>query len=95
MEIITFIISGVTNHTLGLQKAFDLLQKSTVPQNINNSITGKYITFLDQRSLHCFKFLFKTYLLKLLIYTQACYLGGIGTHDPCNSRAVSYQLDYN
>ena len=26
--------------------------------------------------------------------SQACYSGGIRTHDPCNSRAVSYQLDY-
>ena len=24
--------------------------------------------------------------------SQACYSGGIRTHDPCNSRAVSYQL---
>ena len=31
-------------------------------------------------------------------YTNVCvstvYSGGIRTHDPCNSRAVSYQLDY-
>ena len=26
--------------------------------------------------------------------SQACYSGGIRTHVPCNSRAVSYQLDY-
>ena len=26
--------------------------------------------------------------------SQACYSGGIRTNDPCNSRAVSYQLDY-
>ena len=26
--------------------------------------------------------------------SQACDSGGIRTHDPCNSRAVSYQLDY-
>ena len=26
--------------------------------------------------------------------SQACYSGGIRTHDPCNSRAVSHQLDY-
>ena len=26
--------------------------------------------------------------------SQACYSSGIRTHDPCNSRAVSYQLDY-
>ena len=26
--------------------------------------------------------------------SQACYLGGIWTHDLCNSRAVSYQLDH-
>ena len=26
--------------------------------------------------------------------SQAYYLGGIRTHDPCNSRAVSCQLDY-
>ena len=26
--------------------------------------------------------------------SQAYYSGGIRTHDPCNSRAVSYQLDY-
>ena len=26
--------------------------------------------------------------------SQACYSGRIRTHDPCNSRAVSYQLDY-
>ena len=26
--------------------------------------------------------------------SQACYSGVIRTHDPCNSRAVSYQLDY-
>ena len=25
---------------------------------------------------------------------QACYSGGIRTHNSCNSRAVSYQLDY-
>ena len=26
--------------------------------------------------------------------SQACYLGGIRTHDNCSSRAVSYPLDY-
>ena len=26
--------------------------------------------------------------------SQAFYSGGIRTHDPCNSRAVSYQLDH-
>ena len=26
--------------------------------------------------------------------SQACYSGRNRTHDPCNSRAVSYQLDY-
>ena len=26
--------------------------------------------------------------------SQVCYSGGIRTHDPRNSRAVSYQLDY-
>ena len=26
--------------------------------------------------------------------SQAYYLGGIRTHKPCNSRTVSYQLDY-
>ncbi|XP_033636500.1 VWFA and cache domain-containing protein 1-like [Asterias rubens] len=39
--------TGVTNHTLGLQKAFDLLQKSTVPQNINNSITDCVIVYIS------------------------------------------------
>ena len=41
-----------------------------------------------------YKVLYSQLLRALWKKSQAYYSGGIQTHNPCNSRAVSYQLDH-
>ena len=54
--------------------------------NINFGFT--YTPMCDK---HCIFGTFPSHVNKV---SQAHYSGGIQSHDPCNSRAVSYQLDY-
>ena len=54
--------------------------------NINFGYT--YTPMCDK---HCILGTFPSHVNKV---SQAHYSGGIQSHDPCNSRAVSYQLDY-